>query len=245
MREMDLKKLEWDSEFFNKKIFSLTLDQSNNDVKKIDEILLNNNADVCYLKTKNEVNTNHLFHYESTYFNKINIFRKRKSNTDFEKESHEIEKYNAKSHNKYYENIIKLALLSGHKSRFCKDTKFSNEQFIYLYKKWIDNTINKTFGDGILLYIHKNELAGMVTFSSKGSVAKVGLIAAEKKFQGKGIGQKLVKSFENYYTYNDNIKYFEIVTQSDNIAASNLYIKKGYSLDEVTFIEHLWRKNLR
>ena len=244
MSEIDLKKLVWDSEFFNKKIFSLTFDQNNNDVKKIDDILLNNNADVCYLKTKNEINTKHLFHYESTYFNKINIFRKKNSNTDFEKESHEIEKYDAKSHYKYYENIIKLALLSGHKSRFCRDTKFSNEQFTNLYKKWIDNTINESFGDGILLYIQKKELAGMVTFSSKDNVAKVGLIATKKKFQGKGIGQKLVKSFENNYAKNNNIDYYEIVTQGDNIAASHLYKKKGYSLDEVVFIEHLWRKNL-
>jgi dTDP-4-amino-4,6-dideoxy-D-galactose acyltransferase len=237
-----LDKLNWDSKFFKKNIFSLTLNKQPQSSSQIENMLIKNDTDLCYIKSKTKIGLNDFKAYKNTYSSKQNIFRKKSNEGAFSEYSNGIYLYNHKNDKQFYEQIIELAFLSGHKSRFKKDKRFNQNEFEKLYKNWIDNTINKSFGDDLLLYVDSGELSGLITFSSKDEIAKVGLVAVKPTFQGFGIGHKLIKSFEKYYIINKNINFFEITTQEDNKAASSLYKKNGYTLIDEIYIYHIWKK---
>jgi GNAT superfamily N-acetyltransferase len=237
-----LVKLNWDSNFFKKSIFGLTLNEQIQSSSQIENMLIKNDADVCYIKSKFKKSLNDFKFYTNTYSSKLYIFRKKLNEGTFSEYPNGIYLYNHKNDKQLFEQIIELAFLSGHKSRFKKDERFNQYEFEILYKNWIDNTINKSFGDDLLLHVDSGELSGLITFSSKDETAKVGLVAVKATFQGFGIGHKLIKSFEKYYINNKKIKFLEITTQEDNKAASALYKKNGYTLSEEIYIHHIWKK---
>jgi ribosomal protein S18 acetylase RimI-like enzyme len=237
-----LVKLNWDSNFFKKNIFGLDLNEGIQSSSQIENMLIKNDADVCYIKSKIKISLNDFKFYTNTYSSKLYVFRKKLNEETFSEYPNGIYLYNHKNDNQLYEQIIELAFLSGHKSRYKKDKRFNKYEFEKLYTNWIDNTINKSFGDDLLLHVDSGELSGLITFSSKDEIAKVGLVAVKPSFQGSGIGHKLIKSFEKYYIINKNINFFEITTQEDNKAASALYEKNGYTLIDEIFIYHIWKK---
>ena len=104
----------------------------------------------------------------------------------------------------------------------------------------MDNSLNKTFAEKVF-YIHSEDtINGFVTLQRDGNTAKIGLIAVNPNFQGKGIGTKLLQAAE-YYAIKNNMDKMLIPTQKENILACNFYKKNGYSVKEETIIKHYWR----
>ena len=135
-----------------------------------------------------------------------------------------------------------LAYLSGEYSRFRLDSKIPKLKFEELYRLWIDNTINKKFGDK-LLYLANNDgqLIGFVTLKFGIDEASVGLIAVDKDFQGMGFGKDLIYAAENICIKNNLLK-INIPTQEENTLACNFYSKLGYTIKDKLTISHYWKK---
>ncbi|MFD2550311.1 GNAT family N-acetyltransferase [Bizionia sediminis] len=138
------------------------------------------------------------------------------------------------------EKLYTLAFESGKHSRFKLDKGFSNDKFEALYKKWIRNSINKTFASKIF-YTEKNgEAMSFVTIKQFHDYAEFGLFAISSKHQGQGLGQQLMDYVEAYCA-TQNLKSIRIPTQKSNIPATNIYIKNGYTIHEQLFIKHYWK----
>ena len=135
--------------------------------------------------------------------------------------------------------LYPLAYESGKYSRFKLDQKFTQAKFEAMYRKWVDNSLNKNFADKIL-YIKQNEtIAGFVTLSKKDSFATIGLIAVSSACQGQGLGSTLLQHAERY-CLSENINELRIPTQLSNEPACNFYSKNGYHIREQQIIKHYW-----
>ncbi|MCD6577663.1 MAG: GNAT family N-acetyltransferase [Anaerolineaceae bacterium] len=138
-----------------------------------------------------------------------------------------------------YAQLEKIAIQSGIFSRFALDKNFPHEKFIALYKTWIRKSVSGEMADEVLVILDNKNIAGMVTLSYKGVVGDIGLIAVEKKFRGRKLGQQLVWDAQRKFIQH-GCHTARVITQGDNLPACLLYEKCGYQKTKVEFYYHFW-----
>lgn len=225
---MEIKKLDWDSDFFNIKVGEIINPDTNS-------IFSDEDFDLIYVVSDEDFQLK-VKDFENTFSETKVIFCK-----SIEECSEKIEsvlKFNEVNIDK--NQLYLLAYESGKNSRFLLDRKFGESHFKKLYQTWIDNSINKKFADDILVYCEENQIKGFVTYKIKDDIASVGLIAVNSASQGKGIGAKLLLYLENLIVEKE-IKQIIIPTQLSNIQACSFYQKQGYSIKNKTYIKHYWK----
>lgn len=223
-----MRRLEWDSAFFNLEVGEI---ENGDDLNKTNY----SNFDLLYVKTSEEISLSYFrLNYEE---NKV-VFEKHI--TALEDESNKIKSFSKVAYN--IEEIYDLAYESGKYSRFLKDNLFGESNFKKLYKEWVDNSITKKFADDILLYFINDKVVGFVTYKKHEDYGQIGLIAVDKRHQGKGIGRQLINKVENAL-YQEGIKKLRIPTQLQNKEACFFYKKIGYEIIESIPIKHYWKIN--
>lgn len=223
-----IKELFWDSDFFNLKIGELETDS--------ETITENNSFELLYIKNKSGFKPE-IQGFENNFSEVKVVFGKHLNNVTNEEGS--IKSFNETDFS--IDDLYELAYESGKYSRFLLDTNFGTDNFKKLYKIWVDNSLNKKFADAVLVFLKDTEIAGFVTYKSQVDFAQIGLIAVSPKFQGQGIGKKLLQFVENLLIER-NIFELKIPTQLENEAACNFYKKLGYQIIETTHIMHYWKK---
>lgn len=77
-----------------------------------------------------------------------------------------------------------------------------------------------------------------LTYKDSNDISSIGIISVNPKFQGLGIGSKLMSHYQSLLK--PNIKLQTVVTQGCNIKARTLYEKNGYGILDRTYTYHLW-----
>jgi ribosomal protein S18 acetylase RimI-like enzyme len=113
------------------------------------------------------------------------------------------------------------------------------EKFKELYKKWVDNSINKKFADKVFYLQQDHKIKGFVTLKKYENSASIGLIAVESNSQGKGYGSMLLEKVEHYCDENKIVE-LQIPTQKENRSACQFYSKLGYIIIQEINIKHYW-----
>jgi dTDP-4-amino-4,6-dideoxy-D-galactose acyltransferase len=145
----------------------------------------------------------------------------------------------------YHENTVgpklyEIALESGKYSRFRLDPALPYGSYERLYRIWIEKSVSREIADKVLVYKEKDEILGMITVKLKETLGEIGLLAADYKVQGKGIGSKLISAAETYALSNGR-NVMEVATQLRNKAACAFYEKNGYSIDRIFNYYHIWK----
>lgn len=135
--------------------------------------------------------------------------------------------------------LFNLAIISGEYSRFKIDNNFDYNDFIKLYYKWIEESVNGNMADFILCYHEGNLICGMVTVKINKDSATIGLIAVDEIHQNFGIGSKLI-SATKYELNKIGVKTINVATQKNNYYACSFYEKQGMKVTSVTNIYHYW-----
>lgn len=135
--------------------------------------------------------------------------------------------------------LYRLALISGQHSRFKVDDRFPEGSYERLYRKWIENSVNGQFADTVLCHVEGDSKRGFVTLGVKAEEGEIGLIAVDPRWQGHGIGAKLIQAAERRLQAR-GVDYLEVATQQDNVAACHFYEKCGFVKKSGTDIYHLW-----
>lgn len=224
-----MKKMEWDSDFFNLNVGQLDFNEYKDslDVESYNLLYVVSSEDFDF----------RLKGFENSFTEqKIKFYKELKATQQL---SADVFPY------QYTDNIhevYELAFESGKHSRFLLDKKFSPEKFKELYKLWINNSISKNFADDVLLYKHEGKTVGLLTYKTIQKDAFVGLIAVSAEHQGKGIGGIMLQHLETFL-YQNGIHTLTIPTQGENQQACYFYTKLGYSISETTYIKHYWKIN--
>jgi dTDP-4-amino-4,6-dideoxy-D-galactose acyltransferase len=227
---MKVKVLEWDSNFFNKKIGVIEIEE------EIEILLDFEGLDLIYVKQiENE-------HFEAKGFKEAYADTKVVFSKSISKSNNLLKGFifSAFDTDINREQIYKLAYESGKFSRFKLDNNFQKHEFEALYKRWVDNSFSKEYADAILVYKDNSAILGFITYKIFKDYATIGLIAVCVTHQGKGIGRALLKAVENELA-NTFVKELRIPTQLQNEHACGFYTKLGYNIIEKTIIKHYWR----
>jgi len=228
MKNMGIKRLNWDSEFFGFEV---------GEILNTAYIGESNNYSLIILK-QNEDNDVQIDNFEKRFQETKVIFEKKISfnnliiSTDFIFDFDNLPICKTM--------LYPLAFESGKYSRFKLDVNFTQKNFELLYCKWVDNSINKQFADKIYYVKVFDEVIGFVTVKLSKKFATIGLIGISKNYQGKGIGKILLCKVEEYCV-NNSILELRIPTQKENVLACAFYNKNGYQIIEKTIIKHYWR----
>lgn len=230
---MEIRKLDWDSEFFGLQI------------GRIDLQTLDDAVDLA------------LMHYDLKYqYDLLYVFSKEGLSFDavgaelvdekilYSKPCEPREQYNDISFYKQEvpsEDLYRLALVSGGYSRFKLDERLPAGSYERLYTRWIENACPK---DGtnkqILTFLDAQNVAkGMITIDHQGEMGHIGLVAVDTDCQHQGIGGKIMSTLDGYL-YSLGVKILEVPTQKANTDACCWYEKNGFKVKSVTPIYHWW-----
>ncbi|WP_165585112.1 GNAT family N-acetyltransferase [Chryseobacterium sp. FH2] len=229
---MKINFLQWDSDFFKKKIGDITLNNNNENVD------LSDNYDLIVIKQPSDFDIN-LADYDLSFKEtKVNFIKSlnntRYSDLESVKDTDDTEKS--------IDFFKDLAYESGKMSRFLLDKNFGETKFRELYDMWIINSLNKKFAVKTF-YLEEGEKAiGFVTVQKYDTLGKIGLIATHPQFQGKGFGKKLLNKAEQF-CIESGITHLEIPTQKENIQACSFYKKQGYDIKDEITIKHYWKND--
>ena len=146
----------------------------------------------------------------------------------------------------FYENpmpsmeLYRLALVSGGYSRFKLDGRFPQGCYERLYARWIENACPKEGTNRqILTFADHNLIVGMITVDYQENLAHIGLAAVDPNCQHRGIGGKIMSTLDGYL-FERGIKTLEVPTQKNNTDACRWYEKNGFVQKSVTPIYHWW-----
>ncbi|HQL41473.1 MAG TPA: GNAT family N-acetyltransferase [Candidatus Omnitrophota bacterium] len=123
----------------------------------------------------------------------------------------------AANHNRYTDDVLL--------KKYCKK----------IHRAWMFNSI-QGFADDCYGYFRGKRLLGFGTLHVKGKNSVIGLVAADKRYRGQGIGSSIVRALIAAAVRHGSQEII-VKTQATNNAAVNLYIKNGFSMfdAEVTF----------
>ncbi len=227
---MKIVPLEWDSQFFKLKIGKIETDLlTENYFSNLLNLKEKLSFDLIYLFSNNIININtkqqiFLADQKVTYLKNV-------CNLPIPTTS--IKEYKGAINN----DLIQLAIESGHLSRFKKDRKL-NSHFIQFYSTWLKKSLNGQIADKVYVSYLNNKITGFITVSNNKELGKIGLIAVNEKYRGKGFGTQLLAAAENWCRL-QNIQTCEVITQLDNFAACRLYENFGYNIKTIQYIYHV------
>ena len=137
------------------------------------------------------------------------------------------------------EDLLHLALLSGHYSRFKQDNRFPVGGYERLYSRWIDQSVNQVMATEVFCYLVDNIPRGLVTLERKDGTGNIGLVAVHEDFQHRGIGAAMMQ-YVISYSNKKRIDELIVTTQLKNRPACKLYEKSGFKVKSVTDVWHWW-----
>jgi len=231
--------LEWDSNFFCKKIYRVNIDTElivPDELCGIISELQKLNAEVAYFMLSS-VSKEWDLAFEISGVKCIDekiVFEKNLIGIQLQAPNFNIEAYRGAIN----EDLIKIGLEAGKYSRFKKDMKF-NGKYQPFYVKWIEKSLAGLIADTFLVYLKEGKIRGLITGKINGKIGTIGLIAAHPQAQRGGIGSSLLSAAEIAFAAK-NANTAEVATQSENTSACAFYKKAGYHIKSVTPIYHYW-----
>ncbi len=140
------------------------------------------------------------------------------------------------------EKLQLLSVQSGVYSRFKVDEQIGLGKMEELYRKWMLNSVNKDIAMQVLVYKQESSIEGVITLGEQNGRADIGIVAVDEPFRGQGIGTKLISAAETWFNKNTCHIEIQVVTQLDNTPACRLYESAGYSIDCIKYFYHWWRR---
>ena len=135
--------------------------------------------------------------------------------------------------------LYDLAYLSGEYSRFRIDPAIGEADFQRLYRQWIDNSISGDRAGVVPIWVTGGLITGFITVEKKGNTGAMGLMAADPQHRGQGIGTALLHYVKAYAT-ESGLTRLELATQGRNTVACRLYEKNGFTVKSETNVYHFW-----
>ncbi|ARN78511.1 hypothetical protein BST97_11225 [Nonlabens spongiae] len=231
-----IQKLEWDSDFFGIDVANWQIPE-NAKLSSADIEFNLKSFDLIYLISSKplEMLNKHLVDVKTTYTQKIDTNDLNKKNTGrqfivFDKFNHNVD------------DLLKIVLESGEYSRFKRDDKFAKGKFESMYSQWMQNGIEERENSRIyVLLSDEKDIDGFIQIKVKPKKKVIiELIAVAPHARGQGVASRLLQNTIKL-TQDKNLSSLEVVTQDQNIAATNLYVKNGFRLQKKEYIYHLWK----
>lgn len=235
---MKIEHLTWDSDFFGFKIGKINFNNSEERLLLLlkDAKLQDYRLIYVFTGEHTTLSTGLLNQWHGKLIDRKIVYRKAVNIDKINFESNgSIISYETELSDK----LLDLTFLSGQCSRFKLDKNFPKGSFEKMYKEWMVKSLSGELADRVFVAKEKDEMLGFVTLKIKNSSGEIGLIAVDKKAQGKGIGTQLISACEKYLS-EKSILNLKVPTQLENSQACRFYEKYGFIKQCITNIYHFW-----
>ena len=230
---MDIRALQWDSDFFGLRIGRADL-QTKADALELRAMHeeLKRQYDLLYIFDANAVE----FEADGAQLVDEKILYSKPCEP--RKQYTEVSLYQGASPS---DDLYRLALVSGGYSRFKLDERLPKGSYERLYNRWIENACPREgTNKQILLFKDVQNVArGMITIDYQGEFGHIGLVAVDTDVQHHGIGGKIMSTLDGYL-FERGIKMLEVPTQKANTDACRWYEKNGFVVQSKIPIYHWW-----
>jgi GNAT superfamily N-acetyltransferase len=233
-----IQELEWDTEFFKKKIGTLMFDKVPE--MGLGKVLEEARSDdykyiVCQLKSP-QLATINLLEAHKFYLSDVGVtweMRVEEYLSKVEKSGLDSHAPVSKAGVKDIPELQEMIKPMFPNSRFYSDPFFSHEEADNLHDVWIENSV---LGKAADLALHIPGKGFVTCKKREDKVGEVILIGVKDGFRGENLGRVLMNSSVEWFSKN-GIKSIKIKTQLKNVAAMNFYRKLGFSIDgyDMTF----------
>ncbi len=136
--------------------------------------------------------------------------------------------------------VLEIATKTFEYSRFHLDPAIPNETANRIKRDWIENCLNGTRGDGVLVGCLEGQVAGflaMITSIEDGQTCRtIDLIGVSPACQRRGVGRGMIEAFLRMYSSDTDL--FRVGTQVANTASVGLYEQSGFRLKQSTYVLH-------
>lgn len=235
MTKETIKKMIWDSKFFNircGKAFITTKE----DMESLIEESLNYDF-VSIQNIGNKISINKLIAENTDAFlADINIqFIKRVEVNN--NSGNDCIIISTKDANRKYN--IKISKDDFIHSKFIEDDNFRLRNGYKVYEEWIKNSIDEDDKFFSIQLSECDDIKGFILFKMDDTSVILELVKVNERYRGEGVCSQLISTIENY-AMNNGVRDIHVGTQVNNIAAINLYHKLGYKEVSRTSVYHWW-----
>jgi len=126
-----------------------------------------------------------------------------------------------------------------HLSRFRADDHFDQEKADEMYEIWIENDLRMKGHDVWVIDVEGHLASFTSVIVNDEGKAQLGLAGTVDAWRGKGLSLEL-QHFINEELRNRDIEEVEIATQGRNIPAQNLFQRSGYYVRSIDLWYHKW-----
>jgi len=139
------------------------------------------------------------------------------------------------------DDLAKMARENHQDSRFFFDPCFPDEACRRLYETWLLRS-SDGYADAVLAATLHGRLAGYVTLhrSQGGEEARIGLLGVDEKARGQHVGDALLTGALEWFITQGQ-EQVTVVTQGRNLAAQRLYQRHGFVTGSMSLWYHWWR----
>lgn len=236
----DLKRLEWDSDFFEMNVARIEgAVTSSADLDQIEKEMSTSDIRMAYLfqrnmlpkdlKIPNQLEIQQLGS-QITYTKPVGS----DANIDYQ-----VSPGNWKQDSR---TLTALSIQAGHFSRFRLDPNITTNKFRDLYEIWIENAIQTDLADQVYVYRVDQNAVGMISLKQKKDKAIIGLLAVDPVYRGMGIGKTLLNAGE-WWAHEQGLHSLLLITQGENESACRFYESSDYSVDSRSYVYHFWSKH--
>jgi dTDP-4-amino-4,6-dideoxy-D-galactose acyltransferase len=229
------RRLEWDSEFFQKRIARATPEHvSTESLREIRAWCAANRIDCLYLLAAAD-DAHTVRELEDSGFHFVDI------RTTLETRLKDLRPKTVGFREARPDDVPTLRAIAGVSyldSRFYNDGHFPEERCRALYETWIEKSVNG-WAQAVLVAEWADEPVGYITCHLSPSVAEIGLLGVSAKVQGKGLGSQLI--WESLSWFKDRgANEVTVVTQGRNVRAQRVYQKAGFCTRSLQLWYHYW-----
>ncbi|WP_458628872.1 GNAT family N-acetyltransferase [Winogradskyella sp. PC D3.3] len=237
---MIIENLKWDSDFFGLKVGRLTI--LDNSVFNLDDFLKkvkDDDYDLVYVISYDKMLQNqsllkanlNLVDIQMTMSLRFNSNNYITNPYEFRTELNEKELI----------ECYAIAESTSKVSRFYTELSIGTEKTKELYRKWIDNAINKSFSDGLFLEKLNDKVVGihLIKTDENNDKGYFTLTGVDETIKRMGLGTKLWNQSFGYLANEKKITEVKSPFSFQNKESFNFHLKRGFNkVDEIKYIYH-------
>jgi dTDP-4-amino-4,6-dideoxy-D-galactose acyltransferase len=235
-----IEKLEWDSAFFGINIGKLII----YDEKDFDPLLFIKEIEKCNLNLVYVFKFNKMLSHDNILKSKLKLVDIQPTmSMGFDRNAYKDIEYDLKNNLTVEEKdeSYKIAEDTAVVSRFYNESLIGKNKTRELYRKWIDNALNKSFSDGLFFEKEVEKVSGIHIIKTD-KINKIGfftLTGVNSDYKRMGIGRKLWLQSFGYWANESEIELVKSPFSFQNSESLNFHLKMGFNkVEEVKYIYH-------
>ncbi len=235
-----IEKLEWDSAFFGIKIGKLIIYEE----KEFNPFLFHEEIKACKFELVYIFKFQKMLSYEIMSKSKLQLIDIQTTmSMKFDKNIHKKLSYRLRNDLSLKErnDSYKIAEDTAVVSRFYNESKIGHQKTKELYRKWIDNALDKSYSDGMFLEKESDMVSGVHLIKTD-DIKKIGmftLTGVNSNYKRMGIGRKLWLQSFGYWSNESEIEIVKSPFSFQNSESLNFHLKMGFNkVEEIKYIYH-------